>query len=319
MLVRELGEDALVARLREVFHTHQSRITDVLVPNGDDGAVITPRGKSVVLSTDIATQGVHFRSDWSMPFEIGGKITVANLSDIAAMGGTPKFLLVGLALTGEEEIDWVLELARGIQTIAESQEVAVIGGDVVRGQSISISITAYGECETPVLRSGAQVGDQVVLTSISGFSRAGYLILEKFGRDSDEARKFKSCVDAHLLPKYQGASAKLLASLGARAMCDVSDGLAIDLERLAKASGVGIELDISVHALSPLSRVADFLETSPLNLFLNSGEEHLFLGILSQSEEIPGGMLKIGKTIAGDSVTLKGNSKIENENFWKHW
>jgi len=315
--VRELGEDALISRLREIFAIPHGRASELLVPIGDDASVLAPSNKPLVATTDMATENVHFKREWSSPFEIGGKVTVANLSDIAAMGGTPKYLLIGLALTGNEDVNWVVELARGIQATASQANVAIVGGDVVHGESITISIMALGECDKPILRSGARIGDRVVVSSLPGFSRAGMIILERFGRDSEEARRFNECVAAHVRPKFRASEARALQEVGATSMCDVSDGLIIDLERLLNASHVSVEFELDKNLLGPLNEVADFLHEDVESLFLTSGEEHSYIATVPEGSPSEDGQIMIGRITERRNVQEYGHN--ESSKSWKHW
>ena len=171
----EFSESEVIAELSKIFTRHDPR---VLVGIGDDAAVVTSPLQNTVITTDMAVEGVHFRREWSTPDEIGQKITAANLADVFAMGATPEHLVVAISLTGHESMVWIKALARGIELEARSCDVLVIGGDIVRGPVITISMTAIGQIDKPILRSGAKVGDQIVVSNLPGWSAAGLFFLQ---------------------------------------------------------------------------------------------------------------------------------------------
>ena len=140
------SESELIAALSAVFKLSDANVREnVLIGIGDDGAVLAPSELATVATMDLAVEDVHFKTDWSTAHQIGSKVAVANIADIYAMGGDPHSLLVGISLTGQEEVDWVLDLARGIAEEAKKVGVQVIGGDTVRGEKITIAITANAE------------------------------------------------------------------------------------------------------------------------------------------------------------------------------
>ena len=169
------SESELIAALTAVFKSSDLR---VLIGIGDDGAVIAPSPLKSVLATDMAVEGVHFNRDWSTLREIGAKITAANLADIFAMGGDPKYLLVSAGLTPDFGIPEITELATGIAEEAALVGASVVGGDISRAEQLVISISVFGEVENPITRSGAKVGDSVIISGLPGRSAAGLLQLK---------------------------------------------------------------------------------------------------------------------------------------------
>ena len=225
------SESELIAALSAVFTLSDP---NVLVGIGDDGAVIKASSKNLIAASDMAVEGVHFNRTWSSLHEIGAKLTAANLADVYAMGGTPKYLLVSAGLTPDFGIAEITELAKGIASEASLVSAAVIGGDISRAEKLVISISVFGEVTNPITRSGAKVGDQVILSGIPGKSAAGLFQLQKGESDS----KF---IKAHKKPFVNYKLAKEFKSVNS--MCDVSDGLLSELTHIAEASGVGIEID----------------------------------------------------------------------------
>ena len=265
------SEATLIERLRELFHTRLQSGVEVGI--GDDAAVISASKSKLVVTVDMAIEDVHFRRAWSTPFQIGAKLTTANLADIFAMGAKPKYLLVAAAITEVNNIEVITELANGIKSVADKFEVEVIGGDLSKGEKMSLSITALGELsKNPILRSGAKIGDLVYVSALPGLSAAGLAIL---GRGLDRPRYV---VEAHLNPKLTAPN-ELIAV--ATSMCDISDGVATDGSNIAKASEVDIELSkqlISDTAgFSDLKELADELGEDIFDWILSGGEDHFFL------------------------------------------
>jgi len=295
------SEATLIERLRELFHTRLQSGVEVGI--GDDAAVISPSNSKLVATVDMAIEDVHFRRAWSTPFQIGAKLTTANLADIFAMGAKPKYLLVAAAITEANNLEVVTELANGIKSVADKFEVAVIGGDLSKGEKMSISITAFGELnKNPILRSGAKVGDLVYVSALPGLSAAGLAIL---GRGLDRPRYV---VEAHLNPKLTAPS-ELIAV--ANSMCDISDGVTTDGSNIAKASEVNIDLSKQLISnavgFSDLKELADELGEDIFDWILSGGEDHFFLATVDPKNAknelgVQIGVVKEGK----GQVTLDG-------------
>ena len=146
-------ERDVISVLQKIFATADSRL---LVGIGDDAAVVTTSAQSVITS-DMAVEDVHFKLEWSSAFDIGRKVTAANVADILSMGGKCDYLTASVALTGEETLQWIENLARGMKHEADLAGALIVGGDIARGSKIVISMTAVGNSKSPILRSGAQV------------------------------------------------------------------------------------------------------------------------------------------------------------------
>lgn len=173
--VGELGEFGLIRELTSRLTTTPA----VRVGPGDDAAVVAAPDRRVVASTDILLEGRHFRRDWSTAYDVGRKAAAQNLADIAAMGAVPTALLLGLVVPAELPVTWPSELMDGIRDECQVAGASVVGGDVVRGDTIMVSITALGDLrnQEPVTRAGAQPGDLIAVTGWLGWSAAGYAVL----------------------------------------------------------------------------------------------------------------------------------------------
>lgn len=292
MNVNELGEFQLIERIRDKFPKSKF----VLLGSGDDAAVVAMPDGDVVVSTDIAIEGVHFRTDWSTGLEIGAKVAAANLADIAAMGAYPVALTVAIAMPGTTSVNFVEQLVAGIADECSRANATVVGGDFSKANNLVISITALGQRrnQTVVTRYGAEVGDQVAVAGILGWSSAGLSCLMRGQLGPREV------IDKFRRPQPEYALAQKAAKSGATAMIDVSDGLLADAGHIAKASQVAIELD--GNRLVPpavLLRLARNLGVDPMHWVLAGGEDHAFLATFPARKRLPAGFVRIGEVIAG--------------------
>jgi thiamine-monophosphate kinase len=165
LLVRDLGEQGLLEKLQRFCPQ------DVV---GDDGAILdTDPGKSLVVTTDVLVDGVHFSDRTTTAFDVGWRATAANLSDLAAMGATPLGITVGLALPGDRQVSWVEELYQGMAACLNVYSTPIVGGDICSSTVTTVAITAMGEVipQRAIRRSQARPGDMIVITGLHGLSR----------------------------------------------------------------------------------------------------------------------------------------------------
>ncbi len=301
------SESEIISALAAIFDKSNSHL---IVGIGDDGAVAAASNKKLVMATDMAVEGVHFDRKWSTLKEIGAKITAANLADIYAMGGEPKYLLVSAGLPEGITIEEVRELASGIKAEADLVRAAVVGGDISKAKELVISIAAIGEVEKPVTRSGAKVGDKVFISNLPGFSAAGLAQLRIGVRES----KYLSL---HKKPVVPYAAAEKFA--GINAMADISDGLLSECSHIANASKVAItlegELISAVPGFSELEELAKEMSIDIWSWVLVGGEDHVFLGC---NEAVPAGAFEIGIVTSGSGVKTNGTSEIKDLG-WRHF
>lgn len=303
------SEAGLIARLRDLFHT--SFQTQVQVGIGDDAAVIKSSNNKLVATVDMAVEDIHFNKKWSSPFQVGAKLTTANLADIFAMGAIPKYLLVAAGISELDNSEIVTELAKGIRSVADKFEVTVIGGDLSKSEKMTLSITALGELSAqPILRSGARVGDLIYLSSLTGLSAAGLAILN---RELDRPRYV---VEAHLNPKLV-APDKLIKV--ATSMCDVSDGLATDAAHLSYASNVNFNLSkdlISQAAdFKDLAELAKELNEDVFDWILTGGEDHFFLATVGKENKSNELGIQIGSVEKGEGKLLLDGVEIKKTGY----
>ena len=301
-------EAQVIATVAEIF---RSDSTGVLIGIGDDGAVVKTSPLSVI-TTDMAVEGTHFNLEWSGAFDIGRKITAANLADIYAMGATPQYLVVALTLTGSEEMEWIRDLAHGIAHEAKSCGAQVVGGDLTRGAIKVISITAIGEVEMPMTRGGAKLGDSIYLTSLPGWSAAGLAVIHKDTLDDLEAY----AVEEFCAPNVDYFAARALAESGATAMCDVSDSLITQAGQMAQAAGFCFNFSQQAFTKDPefvaLNELANKEGLDVWQWIFAGGEDHVFL---ATGVDLPG--LCVGMVVEGRGVT--GLEMKKAPDTWRHF
>lgn len=310
--VADLGEDALLARL---FPLLPAGAATTLGP-GDDAAVLAAPDARVVVTTDVLVEGRHFRLDWFSGEDLGRRAAVQNLADVAAMGAVPTGLVVALVLPPTTPVGWVEGLARGLAA-ACPDGAGVVGGDLSGGEQVVVSVTALGDLggRAPVLRSGARPGDVVAHAGVRGRSAAGHAWLAA-GRGEpepgrpDAADDLAAAARAAVLgyrrpvsPLHAGPAA---ADAGATAMLDVSDGLLRDGGRLARASGVVVQLDapedVFGEDLTALAPVADALGEDARSWVLAGGEDHGLLATFPAGATLPSPFQRIGSIAAAGEV-----------------
>jgi thiamine-monophosphate kinase len=304
------NEEQVLSLISSVFSPLNQKNPRVIVGIGDDAAVVAT-DKHSVITTDMAVEDVHFKREWSSAYEIGSKITVANLADIYAMGADPSFLVVALTLTGNEEIDWIKELAQGIADTAAASDSVVVGGDLSRGEKIMISMTAVGSSRLHITRSGASVGDSIYLSALPGWSRAGYEILAKnfpqLPLHSPAITQFKS-------PELNPILMRSFKS--SHALCDISDSLIIQAEQISKASGVKLCIDSrkieQSEGFADLAAVANSIDCDVWDLIAGGGEDHV---LLATGVNLPG--ICIGVVREGSGVEFSEMKKAPES--WRHF
>uniref|UniRef100_UPI0025FAC09C thiamine-phosphate kinase n=1 Tax=uncultured Demequina sp. TaxID=693499 RepID=UPI0025FAC09C len=249
--IGDMGEDALIRLFAPRLPTTDA---EILGP-GDDAAVLSVDGHLVV-SSDVLVQDRHFRLEWSTGADVGWRAAMQNLADIDAMGAVPTALEVTLCAPASTPVDWVLGLADGLREACEPHGVGVVGGDLSGSREVVVAVTALGETHgtEPITRADAVAGDVVAVSGELGAARAGYEQLIEGSRVDEEA------IGLFLRPRPRLGAGLEAALHGATAMMDLSDGLARDAGRIARASEVTIALEsaaVPVHEAA--QRTADAL------------------------------------------------------------
>lgn len=301
MKLGELGEFGLIGRIS----SHVGNGVGVVTGIGDDAAVTAPAsGMQLLTSTDMLLEDVHFRLSWHDPYRLGRKSLAVNISDIAAMGGIPRWATLSLAVPADLSLDFLDEFTRGFLAMAAEHGVALIGGDTCSSKSgLVISVTIMGEQlpEFVVRRSGACPGDEIWVTGTLGDAALGLVLLDGGcgsaqppGSAKPPAQlqpltllqppgsslsgvEGKDYLISRLLdPAPRSVAGRALAESGlVSAMIDVSDGLVADFAHIAELSGVGGTIRLNSLPISiPFHAVAGYLPAFPYQLVIAGGEDY---------------------------------------------
>lgn len=280
------------------------------VPSGDDAAVVPLTDARLVVTTDVLVEGRHFRLDWSAAEDIGWRAIMQNASDVASMGAAPVACVVALVLPAQTHVDWVVGLARGMAAACAAVQQAtgrpcgVVGGDLSSGDSVVIAVAAHGDLAgaDPLLRSGARPGDILAHAGTLGRSAAGLAALQA-GRAADP--DLAGVITSYRRPLP--ALAEALAARGrAHAMMDVSDGLLRDAGRMARASGVRLEI-LTPQPDAAVAQAARRLGADPVPWVLGGGEDHGMLAAFPPGA-VPAGFTVIGRVADGSGVLVDGRT-----------
>ena len=298
----ELGELGLIRAVSELASAGGATTSGVLVGPGDDAALVAVGGGEVLVCTDVAVEGRHFRRDWSSGADVGHRIAAANMADVAAMGGMPRALVVALCAPATLPAQWALNLTAGLIEEAALAGARLVGGDVAEADVVSVAVTALGAAEHRVVRrDGARPGDVVAIAGRIGWAAAGLAVLSRGFRSP------KVVVEAHRRPQPPYAQGPAAAAAGASAMIDVSDGLLADLGHVADASGVAIDLRASAFApAEPLQAVGAALGADPLSFCLTGGDDHALAAAFAPQTSLPQGWTVVGEVAEGSGVTVDG-------------
>jgi thiamine-monophosphate kinase len=236
MKLSRLGEFGLIERIRR--HTSPGR--GVQIGIGDDAAWITNPNRSSLVTSDLLIEGIHFDLRWTSLFDLGHKALAVNLSDIAAMGGVPAYVILALGIPVNFDSKQIDAFYGGLRRLAARTEVALVGGDTNLAKQFIVSICVIGHAPyRPIRRSGARAGDDVYVTGTIGDSALALKLLQH-RNIVPQQRAFVRLLARHHRPMPRLTIGALLAKERlAAAMIDVSDGLLQDLGHICKASGVG--------------------------------------------------------------------------------
>jgi len=281
MKVSELGEFGLIDLLAEMAYRAQDKQSaswqQLIIGIGDDAAAWYGDTSVQLATVDSFIQDVHFSLAIASYNELGWKALAASMSDIAAMGGVPRYALVSLALPGHTEVEDVTALYKGMIDLARQFEVAIVGGDTSSAPLVAITITVLGSTRSEdkgiLTRSAARPGDKVAVTGYLGGAAAGAEMLTKKLQFDPEATA--SLKDAFLHPYPRIAEGQLLADQGVKAAIDISDGLISDLSHICKASQVSARIEVDRVPILPAVR-ANFADRA-LELALSGGEDYELL------------------------------------------
>ena len=303
MKLKDVGELKLID-----FIASKVKTNDV-IGIGDDCAVIAAGRDEFLISMDNLVEDIHFFKG-ADPYLLGRKSLSVNLSDIAAMAGEPLYAFLGLSLPAKLDYLWFEAFVEGFLSIANRYGVLLLGGDTTAAEKIFISVTVVGKNPKgeSVLRKGAKAGDCVFVSGPIGCSMAGLEVIKKGLEGYDELKK------AHLDPEPKINEASLLKGI-ASAMIDVSDGLLIDLKRIAKASNVKIVVDFD---LIPFC-ATDILTKQEM---LFGGEDYQLLFTADcrfKGKLVKEGFYYIGRVEEGEGVVVEGLKENIKNNGYEHF
>lgn len=279
MKIDQLGEFGLIDRIHHALPTPGK---DVIVGIGDDVAILRSSADRLWLATcDVQMEGAHFIRTDIAPRDLGVKALAINLSDIAATGGTPRYALVSLGLPNDLEVDFIDELYAGLRLEAEQFGVDIVGGNISRSRlGLFIDIFLLGEAEHKniLLRSGAKVGDQILVTGSLGDAAAGVALVLDPSLKTTESYAAVARQRYHLpTPRVREGQA-IAASHLANAMLDISDGLAGDLAHICERSKVGARIVADRLPVAPENRVlAHAAQGDDFHFALYGGEDYELL------------------------------------------
>jgi thiamine-monophosphate kinase len=277
--VSELGEFGLINLIRGSIaryeNSRQAPWQKVLVGIGDDAAAWQSYNHIQLATTDTLVQDIHFDLDVIHWEELGWKALAVNLSDIAAMGGVPKYALLSLALPGELEVEDIAKFADAMVHLAREFGVAVIGGNIATAPNVVITVTVIGcsSGEAMLKRSTASSGEQIAVTGYLGLSAAGLEMLK--GKTISDPEKTKILRQAHFKPVPKIREGQILVEQGVRTAIDISDGLVADLDHICELSKVNARVRIEQVPVHPLV-TANFLNYQELALCGGEDYELLF-------------------------------------------
>lgn len=312
--IKDLGEFGLIDRLTRSAPVYRD---EVVVGIGDDAAVVrvTP-DMLLVASSDMLVDGVHFLRHRIPAHALGHKLLAISLSDMAAMGATPKYALVSIAIPADTDVEYLQGVYEGLGALAERFRVSLIGGDTVSSDQLVLDLTIIGEVapKNYRLRSGARPGDLIAVTGQLGSSAAG-LAWELADRSTSHlamAKHRDAALLAHYWPEPRLTVAKAWCEQGLlTALNDISDGLASEMGEICSASHVGARVYAGQIPVSPCAiEVAELLSRDVWDLCLNGGEDYELLATLPPSQ------LDTANRLASDlgiSLSVIGEVRPQNE------
>jgi thiamine-monophosphate kinase len=325
-------EDELLATIRRLL---SGEAPGVRVGPGDDAAVVDMGWQSAVLTADMLVEGVHFDRSTISARDLGYKAVVVNVSDVAAMGGSPRYGLISLGLPPDADAAWVVELYGGIRDAAGEYAVSVVGGDTVRADRVVVAVAVTGEVpkDAAVTRAGARPGDRIVVTGSLGAAAGGFQLSRAPASEMGSALTSawgRDLLAAQFRPVARVGEGQTLAQRGASAMMDISDGLSLDLSRLCRESGVAATIRLAdIPVAAGLSELVDLVHTQPMDLALSGGEDYELLATLPPSavsqaqdqlrERFGTPLTDIGEIQEGEGLTAVGTDGTYSPLAPKGW
>jgi thiamine-monophosphate kinase len=320
MAMSRRGEFGFIDFIRSHFPDH-----DGTIGIGDDCAVMPTGEGELLFSTDLLMEGVHFLRNESSPEDVGWKAAAVNLSDIAAMGGTPVATFLSIALPKDAQGEWAERFIEGYTDISRQYDVPLLGGDTTSSlRDIAVNVGVLGRCPSGrrLMRNGAKVGETIYVTGPLGDSAGGLqAILKGIERTEDVTRLI--CRHKRPIPRIE-AGRILMESGKAGAMMDISDGIGSDLRHIMKASGVGAVIDLERLPLSPeLVSVCKEQGWDIYEMATSGGEdfELMFTAPAGLENELDIAVYPIGKIVPGNELSWRFSNEPMDRDFdgYKHF
>lgn len=291
-----------------------------IIGPGDDAAVISAPDARFVVTTDTLIENHDFKLNWSSGYDLGWKAVASNLADVAAMGAVPTALVVAITAPAETLVTWLESFADGLREACEqlAPGCGVVGGDLAASDQVMVSVAAHGSLEgrEPVLRSGAKAGDIIAVAGTLGKAAAGLALLQSENADAISA--YDNLVNIQLRPNPPLSSGVAAAIAGATSMLDVSDGLAKDASRIAKASVVSIQIDpLMLQGFEAvLEEAARAIGASESDWVLFGGEDHALLATFPPNAELPREFKPIGVVLKQSATPVSLGANPLPEKGW---
>ncbi|MEW6455432.1 MAG: thiamine-phosphate kinase [Acidobacteriota bacterium] len=293
MILKEIGEIKIIEWIKNNF---QLSSKNVLVGIGDDTSVLRLGKNNFLITKDLLIEDVHFKKEFHPPFILGKKSISVNVSDVASMGGTPLYALLGGGFPKELEWDWLEDFLNGIKSSLDKYKIELIGGDICLSEKIFISITLIGRCKKYSMRKGAKTGDKIFVSGELGNSSMGLELLisgKRLGEDKIADKLIKS----HLDPEPRLKLGKYLVKNNlVNSMIDLSDGLSKDIHNLCRESACGADIYLnSIPVSKELEYFSKYLNKDKYFYSIHGGEDYelLFTSSKNKSDKIK----KISKKI----------------------
>lgn len=283
---------------------------------GDDAAILEPPEKNMLLTIDMLVEGVHFDLRYFDAYSLGKKCMAVNVSDIAAMGGRALYSVVSVGLREGLDREFVLELYRGMETVASQWQVSIVGGDTVRSPGgLVIDVAVVGEAVRPLTRSGACPGDLIGVTGYLGCSAAGLELLQRGVRPGSCRPYEEEAIRRHLEPTPRCEAGLALARVpGVTACIDVSDGVANEVNHICDESKVGAIIEADTLPICwAAKQVGAMLGIDPTEWALSGGEDYelLFTFHPDAQEDVLRSLAE-----AGTTASVIGRVVAEGEGRW---
>lgn len=323
MKISSLTEKEIISAFRESFTFSEGNLIKGI---GDDAAVVRTGNRNLIYTKDLLIQDIHFKVSFHPPHLLARKSLNINLSDVAAMGGSPKYALLGLGLPRTVGTQWVEDFISGLKSAAQEEGVNLIGGDVSGSKKITLSVTVIGEGDPVIRRSGGGEGDILCVSGTLGDAKEGLLLLQRKHR-MGENEEIDFLLKRFLDPFPQISLGRELSWRGlVSSMIDLSDGLSTDLGHLCEESGCGA---LIYRDRLPISSALRSLQKKCYDFALHGGEDYQLLFSVPREKVKKLSELKkiypisfIGEFIPGNRIYLvdpQGRKKDLKSKGYRHF